>query len=138
MRVFDSRQPYIYKNLEFGVDLDSRIALVGPNGAGKSTLLKLIAGELSPTDGIVRIHSHLRMGRYHQVCVCAAVALCCCCAVTEVCIDVQCRMITARDISAKRHVIFGCGIPACTRTHVIVGCSTYKNSWTFSSPPSTG
>ncbi len=40
-------QPHIYKNLEFGVDLDSRIALVGPNGAGKSTLLKLIAGEVS-------------------------------------------------------------------------------------------
>jgi ATP-binding cassette, subfamily F, member 2 len=25
----------LYKNLEFGVDLDSRIALVGPNGVGK-------------------------------------------------------------------------------------------------------
>ena len=60
-------QPLIYKNLEFGVDLDSRVALVGPNGAGKSTLLKLIAGELIPTDGIVRRHSHLRFGRYHQV-----------------------------------------------------------------------
>ena len=39
-------QPLIYKNLEFGVDLESRIALVGPNGAGKSTLLKLIDGEV--------------------------------------------------------------------------------------------
>ncbi|KAK2158963.1 hypothetical protein LSH36_161g09008 [Paralvinella palmiformis] len=38
-------QPYIYKKLEFGMDLDSRIALVGPNGAGKSTLIKLISGE---------------------------------------------------------------------------------------------
>lgn len=36
----------IYKNLDFGVDLDTRVALVGPNGAGKSTLLKLIAGEV--------------------------------------------------------------------------------------------
>lgn len=40
-------QPLIYKNLEFGIDLDTRIALVGPNGAGKSTLLKLICGEVS-------------------------------------------------------------------------------------------
>ena len=40
-------QPYIYKNLDFGVDLDTRVALVGPNGAGKSTLLKLIVGEVS-------------------------------------------------------------------------------------------
>lgn len=59
-------QPLIYKNLEFGVDLDSRIALVGPNGAGKSTLIKLIGGELFATEGLVRRHSHLRIGRYHQ------------------------------------------------------------------------
>ena len=26
----------IYKDLDFGIDLDSRIALVGPNGAGRS------------------------------------------------------------------------------------------------------
>ena len=38
--------PWIYKNLEFGLDLDTRLALVGPNGAGKSTLLKLIFGEV--------------------------------------------------------------------------------------------
>merc|ERR1712154_747587 len=39
---YSDTTPYIYKNLEFGVDLDTRLALVGPNGAGKSTLLKLI------------------------------------------------------------------------------------------------
>nr|CAB3219641.1 ATP-binding cassette sub-family F member 2 [Phallusia mammillata] len=58
--------PWIYRDVEFGVDLDTRLALVGPNGAGKSTLLKLIAGELSPTDGIIRRHSHLKIARYHQ------------------------------------------------------------------------
>ncbi|XP_061359428.1 ABC transporter F family member 1 isoform X2 [Gastrolobium bilobum] len=56
----------IYKSLDFGVDLDSRIALVGPNGAGKSTLLKLMTGELMPTDGMVRRHNHLRIAQYHQ------------------------------------------------------------------------
>ncbi|XP_033761748.1 ATP-binding cassette sub-family F member 2-like [Pecten maximus] len=59
-------KPEIYKNLDFGIDLDTRVALVGPNGAGKSTLLKLIAGELIPTDGLIRRHSHLKIGRYHQ------------------------------------------------------------------------
>jgi ATP-binding cassette subfamily F protein 2 len=38
--------PWIYKNLEFGIDLDTRLALVGPNGAGKSTLLKLLYGNV--------------------------------------------------------------------------------------------
>ena len=56
----------IYKNLDFGVDLDSRVALVGPNGAGKSTLLKLMTGDLVPLDGMVRRHNHLRIAQYHQ------------------------------------------------------------------------
>lgn len=56
----------IYKCLDFGVDLDSRVALVGPNGAGKSTLLKLMTGELVPLDGMVRRHNHLRIAQYHQ------------------------------------------------------------------------
>ena len=63
---YNDQTPYIYKNLEFGLDLDSRLALVGPNGAGKSTLLKLIYGELVPTEGMVRRNNHLKFGRYHQ------------------------------------------------------------------------
>lgn len=58
--------PWIYKGLEFGIDLDTRLALVGPNGAGKSTLLKLLYGELVPTIGMIRKNSHLRIARYHQ------------------------------------------------------------------------
>nr|AFP44682.1 hypothetical protein [Eragrostis tef] len=56
----------LYKKLDFGVDLDSRIALVGPNGAGKSTLLKLMTGDLVPLDGMVRRHNHLRIAQFHQ------------------------------------------------------------------------
>jgi ATP-binding cassette, subfamily F, member 2 len=56
----------LYSKLDFGVDLDSRIALVGPNGAGKSTLLKLMVHELECLDGIVRRHPHLRIARFHQ------------------------------------------------------------------------
>ena len=41
----------LYSNVNFGVDLDSRVALVGPNGAGKTTLVKLMAGELNPSMG---------------------------------------------------------------------------------------
>lgn len=47
--------PWIYKNLEFGIDLDTRLALVGPNGAGKSTLLKLLYGDVSVYNFLVLI-----------------------------------------------------------------------------------
>merc|ERR1712121_119780 len=63
---YNDQTPWIYKNLEFGLDLDTRLALVGPNGAGKSTLLKLICQELHPSEGMIRINSHVRMARYHQ------------------------------------------------------------------------
>merc|ERR1711997_1372083 len=63
---YSDSTPFIYKNLEFGVDLDTRLALVGPNGAGKSTLLKLIYGDLIPTEGMIRRHNHLKLGLYHQ------------------------------------------------------------------------
>ena len=37
--------------MEFGLDLDSRLALVGPNGAGKSTLMNILSGLYAPDDG---------------------------------------------------------------------------------------
>merc|ERR1712179_302378 len=63
---YNETTPWIYKNLEFGIDLDSRLALVGPNGAGKSTLLKLLLGDLHPTEGMIRRNTHLRIANYHQ------------------------------------------------------------------------
>jgi len=60
------KEDYLYKDVCFGIDLDSRIALVGPNGAGKSTLLKLMRGDLECTEGTVKRHSHLRIASYNQ------------------------------------------------------------------------
>lgn len=56
----------LYENLNFGVDMDSRIALVGPNGVGKSTLLKIMTGELTPQSGRVSRHTHVKLGVYSQ------------------------------------------------------------------------
>ncbi|KIN05831.1 hypothetical protein OIDMADRAFT_154365 [Oidiodendron maius Zn] len=56
----------LYRNLDLGVDMDSRTALVGPNGVGKSTLLRLMTGKLNPTGGQVSRHTHLKMGIYSQ------------------------------------------------------------------------
>ena len=60
------KEDYLYSNLDFGIDSDSRVALVGPNGAGKSTLLKLMIGELIPCEGEISRHSHLKIAYYNQ------------------------------------------------------------------------
>ncbi|KAI4602087.1 ABC transporter ATP-binding protein arb1 [Pestalotiopsis sp. 9143b] len=56
----------LYRHIDLGFDMDSRSCLVGPNGVGKSTLLRLMTGKLSPTDGSVRRHTHLKLGMYSQ------------------------------------------------------------------------
>ncbi|XP_078182638.1 general control non-repressible 3 [Carex rostrata] len=58
--------PILFKNLNFGIDLDSRIAMVGPNGIGKSTILKLISGDLQPTSGTVFRSPKVRMAVFSQ------------------------------------------------------------------------
>ncbi|MED6183815.1 ATP-binding cassette sub- F member 3, partial [Stylosanthes scabra] len=58
--------PILFKNLNFGIDLDSRIAMVGPNGIGKSTILKLIAGELNPISGTVFRSAKVRIAVFSQ------------------------------------------------------------------------
>ncbi|GAB1597945.1 ATP-binding cassette sub-family F member 1-like [Argonauta hians] len=57
---------YIFQDLDFGIDMSSRVAIVGPNGVGKSTFLKLLTGELSPTKGEVKQNHRLRIGKYDQ------------------------------------------------------------------------
>ncbi|VTJ60994.1 Hypothetical predicted protein [Marmota monax] len=44
---YEGQKP-LFKNLDFGIDMDSRICIVGPNGVGKSTLLLLLTGKLTP------------------------------------------------------------------------------------------
>ncbi|RZB42700.1 ABC transporter F family member 3 isoform C [Glycine soja] len=58
--------PILFKNLNFGIDLDSRIAMVGPNGIGKSTILKLIAGDLQPSSGTVFRSAKVRIAVFSQ------------------------------------------------------------------------
>ncbi|KAL0945574.1 hypothetical protein HGRIS_014734 [Hohenbuehelia grisea] len=56
----------ILKNINFDVQLDSRIAIVGANGAGKSTLIKLLTAELNPISGHVTRNGRLRVGYFAQ------------------------------------------------------------------------
>ena len=56
----------ILKNVDFGMDLESRITIVGPNGAGKSTFINLLVGNLSPTSGSVFRNNNLKIAYYNQ------------------------------------------------------------------------
>jgi ATP-binding cassette subfamily F protein 1 len=59
-------QPLLFENLNFGIDMDSRVAVVGPNGVGKSTFLNLLIGTVSPLKGEMRKNHRLRIGVYNQ------------------------------------------------------------------------
>jgi len=56
----------LFCKLRLNVGAKDRIAVVGPNGKGKSTLLRILAGEISPTEGEVRCHPRTRTGFFGQ------------------------------------------------------------------------
>jgi ATP-binding cassette subfamily F protein 3 len=45
----------LYTNLSLTVLRGERISIIGPNGSGKTTLLRMIAGELNPDKGEIRL-----------------------------------------------------------------------------------
>ncbi|KAL3833284.1 hypothetical protein ACJIZ3_008020 [Penstemon smallii] len=63
---YPNREDFKLSNVDVGIDMGTRVAIVGPNGAGKSTLLNLLAGDLVPSEGEVRRSQKLRIGRYSQ------------------------------------------------------------------------
>ncbi|XP_030443840.1 ABC transporter F family member 4 [Syzygium oleosum] len=63
---YPGRDDFRLSNVDVGIDMGTRVAIVGPNGAGKSTLLNLLAADLVPTEGEVRRSQKLRIGRYSQ------------------------------------------------------------------------
>ncbi|KAJ3688287.1 hypothetical protein LUZ61_017451 [Rhynchospora tenuis] len=63
---YPNRLDFKLQNVDVGIDMGTRVAIVGPNGAGKSTLLNLLAGDLQLTEGEVRRSQKLRSGRYSQ------------------------------------------------------------------------
>uniref|UniRef100_A0A8C6UKE7 ATP-binding cassette sub-family F member 1 n=1 Tax=Neogobius melanostomus TaxID=47308 RepID=A0A8C6UKE7_9GOBI len=62
---YEGQKP-LFKNVDFGIDMESRICIVGPNGVGKSTLLLLLTGRLNPSKGEMRKNHRLKVGFFNQ------------------------------------------------------------------------
>ncbi|GLQ92658.1 ATP-binding cassette domain-containing protein [Dyella acidisoli] len=58
--------PLLLEHVDLAIDANERVCIVGRNGEGKSTLMKLIAGELQPDDGEVRVQSGVVVARMAQ------------------------------------------------------------------------
>jgi len=58
--------PLLLEHVDLSIEAGERVCIVGRNGAGKSTLMRLIAGELKPDDGEVRLQSGVVVARMAQ------------------------------------------------------------------------
>ncbi len=56
----------LFKNVNFSVFWQDRLAIVGENGTGKSTLLKMILGSVKPDEGQCIIGSNVKIGYLAQ------------------------------------------------------------------------
>ncbi|MGO4701089.1 ATP-binding cassette domain-containing protein [Dyella sp. 2RAB6] len=58
--------PLLLEHVDLSIEANERVCIVGRNGEGKSTLLKLIAGELKPDDGELRVQTGTVVARMAQ------------------------------------------------------------------------
>jgi ATP-binding cassette, subfamily F, member 3 len=63
---FSQDDPKLIDRLSFAVGKKDRIGVIGKNGKGKTTLLNLLAREMSPTNGEVRLHPNTKTAYFGQ------------------------------------------------------------------------
>ena len=57
---------HVFSGANFTIEKGDRIALVGRNGEGKTTLARMLVGQLTPTEGSIRIGANVNIGYYAQ------------------------------------------------------------------------
>jgi len=62
---FSYEDNLVLKNINVGIDMNTRATLVGPNGSGKSTFMKLLVDN-KPNSGEIWTQTNLRVGYYNQ------------------------------------------------------------------------
>lgn len=63
---YSGTEPFLLNGLNLTVGRDDRICVIGKNGKGKTTFLKLLAGELNPVAGEIKIHPAARTAYFEQ------------------------------------------------------------------------
>ncbi|HZW51710.1 MAG TPA: ATP-binding cassette domain-containing protein, partial [Rudaea sp.] len=58
--------PLLLEQVDLTIEPNERVCVVGRNGEGKSTLLRLLAGEIKPDDGEVRVQGGVRVAKLAQ------------------------------------------------------------------------
>ena len=59
-------EKHVFSGANFVIEKGDRIALVGRNGEGKTTLARMLIGQLTPTEGLVRLGANVNIGYYAQ------------------------------------------------------------------------
>ena len=58
--------PLLLEHVDLSIEAGERVCIVGRNGMGKSTLMRLMAGELKPDDGEIRVQNGVVVARMAQ------------------------------------------------------------------------
>ena len=59
-------EKHVFSGANFVIEKGDRIALVGRNGEGKTTLARMLIGQLTPTEGSIRLGANVNIGYYAQ------------------------------------------------------------------------
>ena len=57
---------HVFSGANFVIEKGDRIAFVGRNGEGKTTLARMLVGQLTPTEGSIRLGANVNIGYYAQ------------------------------------------------------------------------